>query len=99
MAKVLKRLKEPDEMSKDITVSDDLYRRLHDRAARQGQTIESYLDRLTTSSAADDSEVLRGLRAKGLLVTWPDATTEITDHPPVVVRGAPLSRTIIEDRR
>ena len=87
-------------MSKNITVSDDLYTRLQKQAARLGQTIETYLDQLTTSSEGDEEMILRDrLRAKGLLVTWPNPTPLISDHPPVVVQGAPLSQTIIEDRR
>ena len=88
------------QMSKSITVSDDLYTRLQKQAARQGQTIETYLDRLTTSSESDEEILLHDrLRAKGLLVTWPNPASAISDHPPVVVQGPPLSQTIIEDRR
>ena len=86
-------------MSKDITVSDDLYERLKDQAARQGQTIESYLESLAASSETLKTEVLGRLHAKGLLVTWPGPAPALCDHPPVVVQGPPLSRTIIEDRR
>jgi len=86
-------------MSKDITVSDDLYERLHNQAARQGKTIESYLEELSASSETLKTEVLARLHAKGLLVTWPGPAPAVSDHPPIVVKGAPLSRTIIEDRR
>ena len=87
-------------MSKNITLSDELYTRLRDQAAQRGQTIESYLDELIAPSEIDKQNMFRNrLIAKGLLVTWPDSAPAITDHPPVVVQGAPLSRTVIEDRR
>ena len=86
-------------MSKDITVSDDLYERLKNQAARQGQTIESYLEGLAAPPETLKTEALRRLHAKGLLVTWPGPAPAVSDHAPVVVQGPPLSRTIIEDRR
>lgn len=89
-------------MSKNITVSDELYLRLKGQAAQQGQPIESYLDRLTgPSSRSDEQEsALRNrLIAKGLLVSWPNSSSAIPDHPPVRIQGVPVSETIIEDRR
>jgi hypothetical protein len=88
-------------MSKNITVSDELYARLKEQASLQAQTVETYLDHLTASCAdRNEPEALRErLRAKGLLVTWPNPSSAIADHPPVVVEGPPLSQTIIEDRR
>jgi hypothetical protein len=88
-------------MSKNITVSDELYARLKEQASLQAQTVETYLDHLTAPCAEhNEPEALRErLRAKGLLVTWPNPPSVIEDHPPVVVRGVPLSQIIIEDRR
>jgi hypothetical protein len=88
-------------MSKNITVSDELYARLKEQASRQAQTIETYLDRLTAPSGGrSEAGALRErLRAKGLLVTWPNPSSATADHPPVVIEGPPLSQTIIEDRR
>lgn len=87
-------------MSKNIIISDNLYMRLQEQAARHGQTIESYLEQLTHSSEGPQETMLRDrLRARGLLVTWPNQPSAISDHPPVVVQGPPLSETIIEDRR
>jgi hypothetical protein len=87
-------------MSKNITVSDELYLRLQEQAARQGQGIETYLDRLTASPEPDQRKMLHDrLAAKGLLISWPNPASTIADHPPVVVEGPPLSQTIIEDRR
>jgi hypothetical protein len=86
-------------MSKGINLSDELYERLEHQAGQQGQTIEDYLDQLTLRDPREHDLVRNRLRAGGLLVTWPGPQPAVTEHPPIIVRGAPLSQTVIEDRR
>jgi hypothetical protein len=86
-------------MSRNINLSDELYERLEHQAARQGQTIEGYLDQLTLSDQGEHDLVRNRLLARGLLVTWPGPRPAVTERPPIIVRGAPLSQTVIEDRR
>lgn len=86
-------------MSKNITVTDDLYSRLHAQAADQGETIETYLEKLASAVNSRDEKLRERLRARGLLVTWPDPAPGVADQRPVAVQGAPVSQTIIEDRR
>ena len=105
-------------MSRNIHLSDELYIRLEQQAAQQGQTIEDYLDQLTACGMAKsgvgppgtgeretrERDMVRNqLLSRGLLVTFPDsvpgARAEVTEHPPITVTGAPVSQTIIEDRR
>ncbi len=86
-------------MSKNITVPDDLYSRLHAQAVAHGETLEIYLERLASAENSQDEKLRERLRAKGLLVTFLDPLPEIVDCRPVAVQGAPVSQTIIEDRR
>lgn len=86
-------------MSRSIDLSDDLYERLEEQAARQGQTIEDYLNQLTLRDQSEADLVRKRLLARGLLVTWPGPSPAVTERPPITVKGPPLSQTVIEDRR
>ncbi|HEY6331035.1 MAG TPA: hypothetical protein VI756_17020 [Blastocatellia bacterium] len=91
-------------MSRNIDLSDELYERLKQQAACQGQTIEDYLDQLTAREVSEpdrnEREKARNqLLAQGLVVTWPGPKPQVTERSPITVIGEPLSQTIIEDRR
>ncbi|MGH9824721.1 MAG: hypothetical protein ACREDR_15895, partial [Blastocatellia bacterium] len=69
------------------------------QAAQLRQTVEGYLDQLTQGSGAERDIVRTRLLARGLLVTWPGPRSEVPEHPPMTIKGQPLSQTVIEDRR
>lgn len=88
-------------MGKTITLSDEVYARLEQRATAKGWTVAEViagLERELEAARLDAAE--ERMRAKGLLVPRrtppPGAWTEFE---PVPILGKPLSETIIEERR
>jgi hypothetical protein len=89
-------------MSKVLKLSDDTYQQLATLAAQQHHTLEEMLRVcLATYEAARYERVHQQMRAEGLLTALPTRPLppEVEDFAPEEIPGAPLSETILEERR
>jgi hypothetical protein len=75
-------------MEKVIAIPDELYDRLQAQAQAQGLSVEGYLEQLQNEAERAREATFRDrLRARGLLVTWPEPVQPPSEFNPIEVKG------------
>jgi hypothetical protein len=89
-------------MGKVLALSEETYQQLADLAQRQHRSLEEMLRIcLATYEAALYERVHHQMVAEGLLAALPTRPLppDVEDFEPEEIPGAPLSETILEERR
>lgn len=83
-----------------IKVSQETYDRLNTEAHVRGVSIEQFLEIILQElEKAKERAFIESLRAEGWIASFPPSEISIpSDFKPVLVKGEPVSQTIIEDR-
>ena len=87
-------------MSKTIILSDEIYNSLRKHAQDREMSVEEYLNLLQQEAGKNaDSKFKDQSAENGYLITWPLLAYCPPAFKPITVKGQPLSKTIIDDRR
>jgi plasmid stability protein len=89
----------------DLTPEEEA--RLHQKAARQGQAPEAVVRAFVRAGLADEiaasedahAQLVQSLQEAGMLSELPTRSGRTTPFQPILVRGRPVSETLLEERR